>query len=330
MSQWKNARQADGSPIWGPATLNKAPTADNRDALFNNSTADQYHNGQTHSVIGLKASEINSKVVIGVDVTNAGTGYTARPTVSFASGGGSGAAADAFAKAVLVALNGPGTGGSYVPGEHLSVSGGTGTATVANVVSTEVRTVAVVNGGTGYTNNDVVTLNTGTGTAATFTVTTGAADTTVASLALTTRGIYTSNPTLVQCGTTSADAEVSNGLTVTVTMRVKAISTVNAGSYSVLPTLSGAATTGSAAGTGATLDLTMGVDYVAMSNTGLGYTSAPTVTFGGAGGSGSTGTAVVTHGTVVAQPGWILQTVGSGGRAGRVQTEVLVANKNIS
>lgn len=328
MAQWKNDRQANGSPIWGPAWLNKAPTETNRDALYNNTEADAYFDGVTHSVIGVKNDEMGKTVVIGVDVTASGNGYTAQPTAAF-DGDGTGAAASVLAKVNSIALNAAGTGGNYVPGEVLIVSGGTGTSAKANVTVTELRTVTVVDGGEGYANNDVVSLDTGEGTSATFTVTTGAANTSVASLALTTRGSYTVNPTLTGATTTSDEPETAFGLTVNVTMRAKTLTLLNPGSYSALPTLSGAATTGSVSGTGLTVDLTIGVDKVLMSNTGTGYTSAPDVTFGGTGGSGTTGVAVMSPGTGITQPGWILKTEGSGGRAGRVQYETLVANKNL-
>jgi hypothetical protein len=330
LSQWSTNRSANGSPIWGPALLNKAPNTANRDSLFNNAEADTFITGQTDGVIGLKPTEVGANNIIGVDVTAPGTGFTARPTISFSGGGGTGVAANAAAKAVAVALNGPGTGGSYIPGETLSVTGGTGTAVAVSVTATEIRTVAIAVAGNGYSNGDVVTLNTGSGTAATFTVTTGAADQIPASLALTTRGTYTTNPTLTSVGTTSANTAQANGLVVNVTTRIKTISTLDAGEYTVLPTLTGAATSGSATGTGATLNLTMGVGRVWMTNTGTGYTSAPTVSFGGAGGSGATGTAIISLGGDHASPGWIKRTVGSGGRAGRVQTEVLVVSKSIT
>lgn len=330
MAQWGKSRQANNSPIWGPALLNQAPNTANRDALFQDSNAGGYHTGETIGVVGIKASELAANVVIGVDVVASGNGYTAQPNVAFSSGGGSGAAADCWAKVNAFTLNGPGTGGSYIPGENLSVADGTGTAATVNVSATELRTVTVVAAGSGYANNDVISLDTGTGTAATFTVTTGAANTGVASLALTTRGSYTANPTLVGCTTTSANTAASNGCTVTVTTRIKTIAALTYGSYSALPTLSGAGTSGSATGTGATLNLTIGVEKVVLSNTGSGYTSAPTVTFGGTGGTGTTGNAIISTGGSYAGPGWVKTTVGSGGRAGRVQNELLTVVKTLT
>ena len=328
MSQWgKNRANSNNAPIWVGSLVSKTPNSANRDAMFNNSTADSFITGTTDSVIGVKASEVtNGGGVIGVSVTASGNGYSAQPNVAFSGGGGSGAAASVLAKVNAFTLNGPGTGGSYIPGENLSVSGGTGTAGVVNVTATEVRTVTISVAGSGYSNGDVVTAANGTGTGATFTVTTGAADTIPASLALTSRGTYTANPTLANNSVTGGGG---TGLKVDLTMRVKTIAAVSNGVYSALPTLSAAATTGSTTGTGATLNMTIGVHSVSISNTGTGYTSEPTVTFGGTGGTGSTGTALVSK-KGAPGPGWIKRTTGSGGRAGRVQQELLTVVKTLT
>lgn len=199
-------------------------------------------------------------------------------------------------KLSAVTANGAGSSGSYVPGDVLTIEN-TGanvtTGATARVTGTKVRTVTKVAGGTGYANGDTVTCNTGTMTTnAVFTVTTGAADTIIASLALTTNGVFTANPTLtggalknLVVGNTSA-----NGATATVTMGIASLAVQNPGNYSVVPTdvASNDATGGS--GTGANLVLTF-----ASSSKGVTHT------------------------------GWIVRQVGTGGRAGRVQHEVLVA-----
>lgn len=327
MAQWGKNRQSNNAPIWGAAQLNKAPNTANRDALYLNSTGNDYTTGETHSIVAVKASEMAANVVIGVDITAAGTGYTAQPTVGFSGGGGTGAAGDVWAKVNDFTLNGPGTGGNYIPGEILTVATGTGEAATVNVTATEVRSVAISVAGTGYANAQVVTAILGTGTAATFTVTTGAADTIPASLALTSRGTYTVNPTLANNTVTGG---TGSGLRVDLTMRVKTIAAVSNGSYSAIPTLTGVATSGSATGTAATLNLTIGVDKVVLSNTGSAYTSAPTATFGGTGGTGTTGVALISRGNSDCSQGWILTKTGTGGRAGRVQREVLVAVKSMT
>lgn len=328
MAQWYNDRQANGAPIWAPALVKQEPNAANRDEMFNNTEADKYMPGLTQGVVGIKSSDLDATGIIGVSVTASGNGYAEQPTATI-SGDGTGAEASVLAKVNAMTINSAGTGGSYVPGETILVTGGTGDAAKATVTATEIRTVTIVDGGEGYANNDVVTLDGGQGTAATFTVTTGAADTIATSLAVTTRGIYTSNPDLAGATTTSANVEASSGLVVNVTTRVHTLTMTDDGSYSALPTLAGAATSGSATGTGLTVDLTIGVKQVLVTNAGADYTSA-NVEFGGTGGSGTTGDVLISPGRAgIAQPGWVLRTEGSGGRAGRVQYETLVANKNI-
>ena len=39
MAQWTNEKSANGSPIWGPALVNKAPNTSNRTALYGANTA---------------------------------------------------------------------------------------------------------------------------------------------------------------------------------------------------------------------------------------------------------------------------------------------------
>ena len=216
----------------------------------------QYIDADT--VYGVATEELEGNAGVGsVTVSAAGTGFTARPTVSFSGGGGSGATATATAKVV--------------------------TFTVGSALDADA--------GTGYANGDVSKVEGGTGTAAKATVTTGASNTSVASLAL-----------------------------------------VNGGSYTVLPSLTGEATiaeTGS--GSGLLVDLAMGLNDVTVTASGNNYSSAPTVTIGGAGGVGATATATLqsTEAASVTHAGWVVRTEGSGGRAGRVQYETLVAMSSI-
>ena len=70
------------------------------------------------------------------------------------------------------------------------------------------------------------------------------------------------------------------------------------------------------------------INAVTITNAGSGYTSAPSISgdVGGSGGSlvGALGTGNHTH------AGWVKRTVGTGGRAGRVQYETLVAMSSIT
>lgn len=197
-----------------------------------------------------------------------------------------------------VEANNVGTGGSFIPGEILGLTATGGTAAsvaTVKVNSTKVRTVTANPAtGSGYANGDTLTCNTGVMTTnAVFTVTTGASNTSVASLALTSNGVFTENPTLLNSALKNlVVANTSaNGATANLTMRIDALSVVNPGRYSVVPTaVNNNTLTGSATGTGATAKLTW-----ASISKGVPHT------------------------------GWVIRTEGSGGRAGRVHYEVLVA-----
>ena len=193
-----------------------------------------------------------------------------------------------------VTVTAAGTGFTVRPTVSFSGGGGSGaTATAtAKVITFTVGSALDADAGTGYANGDVIKVDGGTGTSANATVTTGAANTSVASLAL-----------------------------------------VNGGSYTVLPTLTGEATiaeTGS--GSGLLVDLTMGLNDVTVTASGNNYSSAPDVTIGGTGGVGATATSTLqsTEAASIAHAGWVVRTVGTGGRAGRVQYETLVAMSSIT
>jgi len=192
------------------------------------------------------------------------------------------------------AANGIGSGGSYIPGDVLTAENGGANLSVGatmTVATTKVRTVAATAAsGTGYANGDTLSCNTGTmSTNAVFTVTTGAANTSVASVALTTNGVFTVNPTLATSPLKSLTG-AGTGATATITMAIASLAVANPGVYTVVPTdvVSNDVTGGS--GTGANIALTF-----ATSSKGITHT------------------------------GWVVRTVGSGGRAGRVQNEVLIA-----
>jgi hypothetical protein len=195
-----------------------------------------------------------------------------------------------------VSANGGGTSGSYVPGEILTIDATGATATqnaTVRVLTTEVRAFTITDGGEGFANGDTVELASGAGSnAGVFTVTTGAADDAIASLALTARGSFTTNPdanTTVNVLTGSGNGAAVD---ITAAMRIATLGIANPGKYSVVPTTTANNTlAGAASGNGAMASLTFG----------------------------AVGSADIAH------TGWVLRKVGTGGRAGRVMTEVLVA-----
>ncbi|GKQ52146.1 filamentous haemagglutinin family protein [Bradyrhizobium sp. Ce-3] len=106
--------------------------------------------------------------VVGVTVTNPGTGYTSMPTFSFANAGGAGTAAQAVVNVTGINLTNPGDGYLGTPTIKISGTNTTGTTTTATatVSGGAVTGVKLTNGGTGYSSLPVVTFSGGGGGAA--------------------------------------------------------------------------------------------------------------------------------------------------------------------
>lgn len=341
MAQHGSIDRANNAPIWAPAQFKQTPNAANRDLLFGNTTANTVGSGETIGVYGVSASEIqvsgSNGTVYSVTVTAPGTGYTALPTVAFANGGvddgdpTTNATGTCTARLVSVTV---GHGGNnYAPGDLLLVSGGTASVNaIINVVTTEIRAATVNAAGTGYTNGDVIRISSGTGTLANATVTTNGTGN-VSSVSLVNNGVYTVNPTSLTAANTANMSGTGTGLTLVLTTKILSVGISNSGVYSVIPTplTNNPVTNVTGVGVSANINLVLGVAGVTLTNTGVGYVTAPDVTFGGAGGSGTTATALIyTPGSVhagraVAHSGWVVKKEGTGGRAGRVQYETLVA-----
>lgn len=273
MPLWSMTDNANGAPLSVASQLNQTPNTANRNAAYGNTTADAYFTGQTVGIYAVDETEI----AIGSILASA------------------------------VAANNHGAGGSYVPGDQITANAAGATFSSSakfSVVSTRVRTVTILTGhlGTGYTNNDTVTVNNGVMTTnAVFTVTTGASNTSIASLVLTTNGVFTTNPVLANCDlkNVSVANTSANGAQATLTMGVDTLTIVDPGNYSVVPT-----------------NITSMIAADGANGSGTGLTMV--ITFGGHERKG------------IAHTGWVKRTVGSGGRAGRVHYEVLVAGEPTS
>lgn len=237
----------------------------------------------------------------------------------------------------LVAVTVGHGGNNYAPGDILQVAGGTASVNaLINVVTTELRSATVANGGTGYTNGDVFTVSTGTGTLANGTVTTGASDDIVASVSFSNNGIYTVNPTLSNVATTNTTGS-GTGLRLNLVTKIRSVAVSNAGVYTALPTLpNNQVTNVTGSGVSANINLSFGINAATIANVGSGYTSVPTVVASAGGTTNGTFQAVfyssensapnkgITH------SGWVVRKEGTGGRAGRVQYETLVAGRSIT
>lgn len=221
-NQWGLVDRANNSPLWAPAQVGAVANTTTREELYNNTTADAYITGATVGTYGVSAAEMATDAVgqvASVTVTAAGSGYTARPTVSFAGGGvgASGATAQATAKIV------------------------TGSTILA--------------GGSDYAPGDVVTINAsgaaGATTAAKFNVATvnAAASNTVLTLTINTAGAFTTLPTRVANNDVSNTTGVGAGLLINLNFGVLAVTmTANGTGYSSAPTVS----FGGAGGSGST------------------------------------------------------------------------------
>jgi hypothetical protein len=328
MSLWGNNDLAAQSAIFAPAQLKVAPNTANRTALYGNTTADAFVTDATVGQYGVGATELSGSTrVSGATVVDPGTGFTVRPTVTFSEEEASVNAVGTAVAVVVTAAPGTNNGSGYVQADAVELTDGTGTNAAFTVTTNEVKTVAVGDvAGTGYANDEVVTGVSGTGTLATFTVTTGASDTIPASLVITTGGSYSANPDFDEETTTSSGG--GTNLTLDLTMGVETLTITDVGAYTALPTLTDAAITTDGSGTDLVLDVAIGVGPITLSNNGVGYVTVPTVTVAGTGGSGANVVAVFQatgSDQGVAHTGWNLRTEGTGGRAGRVKYETLVA-----
>ena len=227
--------------------------------------------------------------VTGLQLTNAGSGYSAAPTVGFtpADGNGTGATATATMKVSGFNLT---SGGLYTaaPTVALSGGGGSGATATAALKPTSVGSVAVTNPGSGFTTAPTVGFSGGggAGTAASATLT-------VSSVRVTAGGKgYRTAPTVTFAAPPSGTRATG---TATITNKgggvVTGVTITNPGTgYTSAPAI----TFSGGGGTGAAATATMSVQAVTVTNGGTGFTSAPTVTLTGGGGTGALATATLT------------------------------------
>ena len=228
----------------------------NGDALYVNTTTDAFVPNMKLGVFGVAANEKQGTGnVAELVIVSAGSGFTARPTVTV-----------------------------------------TGANTVQAVAIANAKTVSatITAAGTGYVQGDVFTATGGTGTSTTLTVSTVNANGNVTAVSITAVGDYTALPTLTNNPFTSNTSVGGRGFTAT---------------------------------------LSMGVGSTLVTTTGEEYGTDVAVTVGGTGGTGASVAAVRTgqEGTTKGVlAGWNLRKEGTGGRAGRVHYECLVAMGSIS
>lgn len=338
MAQHTMTDNAAGSPIWAVQQLNKAVNTANRTALYNNVTAGGFHSGRTDGVFGVSTTEMSVSVAEAagelerIAVSNSGTGLidlSPWPSINIADG--TGGETLLYLAVTNVEIDNVGT--AFVPGETLVYNSGASNIVLTTVAVRAVSATATV-AGSGYANGNVIRLVGGAGeTIAAFDVTTGAANTGIATLAINAVGSYTTIPTF-PAATTNVTGS-GTGATINVVFGLDEVEITTPGNTSTFiansETIAANVTSGD--GVGDRVTLLFGVSAVGIVNSGTGYTSASVIT----GPTPLTGEAFsitvsdgVSPGNPVAHAGWHLRTVGSGGRAGRVFYECLVAASSMN
>lgn len=308
--------------------------------------------GNPTRVFGLDVTEISSggDNVTAVSLQTRGSGYVEAPAVSFINGGGTAAAATATisgGEVTAITVTNVGSGYTSVPTISIrapiltipttGITLTTDTITYNNHGQAVNASLRYQNGGgataTGLTNNTVYFVAAAGFTANTFKVkTTNTSGTLAATVAVSgTAGQFT-------CG--ASTLAVNDRVTITGTLGgTGTITGYTSGTVYRVSAVTGI----SPNVTGFTLQTDAGSAIVTTAGTltGLTYVTEPVVDISGAGNnaqnfeivSGTAATAVASLGDGTAggaaHAGWVRRIVGTGGRAGRVQTEVLVAMGSI-
>jgi FtsP/CotA-like multicopper oxidase with cupredoxin domain len=207
-------------------------------------------------------ANLGPATLLGLVLTNGGSGYTSAPAVSITGGGGSGAtgittlAATGSIKSVTITNSG--LGYRSAPTVSFNGTGGSGAAATATISGGKVISVKVTSAGTNYPSNTTVSFIGGSPTsAATGSAVIGRA---VASVTLTNAGSgYTSAPTVTISG--GGFGSSGSGATATATLSARAVVSLtltNPGSgYLTAPTVS--FSSGTATATAALAKLTVGL-----------------------------------------------------------------------
>jgi uncharacterized repeat protein (TIGR01451 family) len=255
---------------------------------------DTIPSGYTFQTAGSSANCVGTGV-IGIAVTNGGSGYTSAPNVVI-GGGGAGAAATATVIGGVVTSITVNTPGSGYTNPTITFTGGGGGGAIATatggVACTSLGTLAP---GATLTRTLVFTVN-----AANASVNTASIN---ASNAASVTADFTETPQTTTCvvGTTtknyyflSTQGAVSTGTTygvAYVTMNTPGSGYTSAPTVTFSAPPSGTTAVGTPTGNG-----TGTVTGINVTTPGSGYTTPPTITISGGGGAGATATAVLTNG----------------------------------
>lgn len=351
MPLWGNSDAASNSVLSAPAQFKQTPNTTNRDALYGNTTANGYGTGETVGMYAVDTTEIavGGGVIVDIVVTNKGSGYTANATVSVSGGGGVDGAANAFANATtgyIQSVKIENAGSSYETNPTVTIAAPTAITFNANTglyqnVSFYSNTSGVANttefitttGAHGFSDGDRVVYLVPAGNTAVTGLTNASS-----------YYVVSANSTAFKLSTTSGGAAVnvtSTAADETHVLQRRDFVEISSNILQSGDPITYSVSTGNTAVT----ELTSGTKYYAVgaNSSGVYLATAPngsrlTLTPGasesGHNLTGVTATAVATVGGAknkgVAHAGWVIRTEGTGGRAGRVQYETLVAMGSIS
>ncbi len=351
MPLWGNVDAASNSVLSAPMQFKQAPNTANRNALYGNTTANGYGTGETIGMYGVDTTEmaVTGGGVATITLVNKGSGYTANAAVTITGGGGASATANATANTTtgkIQIVNITAAGSSYETdptvtidpptaitfnantGLHQNASFYSNTTGVAN--TTEFITTTAAHG---FSDGDRVVYLVPAGNSAVSGLTNAASYYIISANSTAFKLSESSGGTAVNITSDANNethvlqrrdfVEISGNIlqnTDSVTYTTSAGNTVitgltNATSYFVI----GANSTGvylSTAPNGSRITLTPGASESGHNLTGVTATAEATV-----GGGINRG---------VAHAGWVIRTEGTGGRAGRVQYETLVAMGSMS
>ena len=344
MAQWGDTDDAANSVLWAVAQYNQTANSTTQANFFENTTPSAFVTGATVGQFGMDTTEVgvSNGVVISITITDPGSGYTANATVTVDGSATANSTANATGRISAVTVTDGASGYTTSPAVTVAAP----TAITFNSNTALFETATGINANTDvddttefitissnpFSNGDallysVATDNTAIGGLTDNTVYYAVyANSTGLALSNTSGGAnvdLTKGPTETGHSLRREDGFIEiasnvlqNGdyVTYTVSSGNTAIAELTSGSkyYVVTSNSSGVRLSSTAGGT--PIDLTAGD-----SETGHSLT-----------GQTATASAVLSGPQGAAHAGWVVRTVGTGGRAGRIQYETLVAMGSIS
>lgn len=156
MAQWGNVDNAANSVLWGVVGYNKPANSVTQTAFFGNTTADAYSNGITVGLFGVDTTEVgvSNGSVVGFTLTFAGSGYSANATVTV--GGNALANAERFANGRINVVNVVDAGSSYTVKPTVTIAAPTAKTFNASSAVDGTEDFITVSSNP-FINNDIVT-----------------------------------------------------------------------------------------------------------------------------------------------------------------------------